>query len=68
MGYLLLTRKKGEEIRLTIDPGVDTDKLLRRLLIDGITIRVNSFSCSQVQIGIEAPPEVLVLRSELVEL
>ena len=65
MGYLLLTRKEGEEIRLTIDPGVDTDKLLRRLLIDGITIRVSALSGRQVRIGIEAPLEVLVLRDEL---
>jgi hypothetical protein len=27
MGYLALPHKEGEEIRLTIDPGVDTDKL-----------------------------------------
>ena len=32
MGYLCLTRHEGELIRITIDPGVDTEKLLRHLL------------------------------------
>lgn len=44
MGNLVLSCKGGEEIQLTIDLGVDTGKLLRRLLIDGITIRVSALS------------------------
>jgi sRNA-binding carbon storage regulator CsrA len=66
MGYLMLSRKEGEEIRLTIDPGVDTEKLLRRLLIDGITIGINELSGRQARISIEAPPEVVILRTELI--
>ena len=67
MGYLVLSRKEGEEIRLSIQPGADTEKLLGHLLTDGITIRVGDITSNQVRIGIEAPREVLVLRSELEE-
>lgn len=66
MGYLSLTRKENRHIRLTIDPGVDTQKLLLHLLRDGITINVTEIRGKQVRIGIEAPNEVLVLRDELV--
>ena len=41
MGFLTVTRREGESIRLTIDPGVDTDKLLTLLLRDGITIHMH---------------------------
>ena len=66
MGYLVLTRREGEQIQLTIDPGADTDKLLRRLLIDGITIGINELSGGRARISIEAPPEVVILRTELI--
>lgn len=65
MGYLTLSRREGEQIRLTIDPGVDPEKLLQHLLRDGITINVGEIGRSQVKISIEAPPDVLVLREEL---
>lgn len=29
MGFLTVTRREGEMIRLTIDPGVDPEKLLK---------------------------------------
>lgn len=41
MGFLTVTRREGETIRLTIDPGVDTEKLLALLLRDGITIHMH---------------------------
>lgn len=65
MGYLVLTRKEGEQLRLTIDPGVDTEKLLQHLLRDGITINVGEIGLRQVRIGIEAPAEVQVMRAEI---
>lgn len=65
MGYLALTRHEGEQIRITIDPGVDTEKLLRHLLRDGITIHVNHAQAHRVSLGIDAPPQMLILRSEL---
>lgn len=66
MGYLTLTRREGEQIRLTIDPGLDTEKLLQHLQQDGITINVGEIGRTQVKISIEAPNDVLVLRGELV--
>ena len=66
MGYLVLTRKEGEQIRLTIDPGVNTDKLLRRLLIHGITTGINELSGGKARSSIEAPPEVVILRTQLI--
>lgn len=38
MGYLTVTRREGEMIRLTIDPGIDAEKLLKELLRGGITV------------------------------
>lgn len=65
MGFLALTRREGQHIRLTIDPGVDTEKLLQHLLRDGITVHVSRINGGKVSIAIEAPQEVLVLREEL---
>ena len=56
MGYLTLSRHEGEQIRLTIDPGDDTEKLLH-LLRDGITINMGEIGQSQVKISIEAPTD-----------
>jgi sRNA-binding carbon storage regulator CsrA len=67
MGYLALSRREGEQIRLTIDPGVDTEKLLQQLLRDGITISVGEIAQRQVKIGIEAPKQVRVMREELLD-
>ncbi|MBV2132020.1 carbon storage regulator [Pseudomonas sp. MAP12] len=66
MGYLVLARHQGDQIRLTIDPGVDTEKLLKNLLRDGITLHIAEVESSRVRIAVEAPREVLVLREELV--
>lgn len=60
MGYLVLSRKEGEQIRLTIDPGVDAEELLRHLLINGITIGINELSGRQARISIVAPAEVVI--------
>lgn len=68
MGYLTLSRREGEQIRLTIDPGVDTEKLLLRLLRDGITIYIGEMHGGQVGIGVEAPRQVTVLRGELAKI
>jgi sRNA-binding carbon storage regulator CsrA len=65
MGYLVLTRHEGEQIKLSIDPGVDTEALLKHLLRDGITIHVGELHGGKVKIGVDAPREILVLRDEL---
>ncbi len=66
MGYLALTRTEGQQIRLTIDPGVDTEKLLQHLLRDGITITIGAIDKRKVKVAIEAPKEVLILREEII--
>lgn len=68
MGYLSLTRCEGEEIRLTIDPAVDTESLLRNLLRDGITVHVREIQSGRVSVSIEAPKQIQILRSELIEM
>lgn len=65
MGYLTLSRREGEQIRLTIDPSVDVEALVQQLLRDGITIQIGEARGGQVRISIEAPKQVLVLREEL---
>jgi sRNA-binding carbon storage regulator CsrA len=65
MGYLALTRSEGQKIRLTIDPGVDTEKLLHHLLRDGITITMGTIDGHKAVVAIEAPKEVVILREEL---
>lgn len=67
MGYLSLTRTEGEEIRLTIDPAVDTEALLRSLLRDGITVHVREVQSGRVRVCIEAPKQIGIYRSELIE-
>ncbi|SEJ46298.1 carbon storage regulator, CsrA [Pseudomonas linyingensis] len=65
---LILGRRVGEKIRLTIDSGVDPQEALRRLLEDGIDIEVVSIkNNNHVRLAIAAPRELLVLREELVE-
>lgn len=67
MGYLSLTRRDGENIRLTIDPAVDAEKLLQQLLRDGITIHIDTRGQGAVCVGIEAPKQVGIFRGELLD-
>ncbi|MFG0382340.1 carbon storage regulator [Pseudomonas sp. zbq_18] len=67
MGYLCLTRRAGENIRLTVNPGVDVAKLLHLLLRDGITIRIDTLGQGAVRVGIEAPRQIGIYREELLE-
>ncbi|HHG4467952.1 MULTISPECIES: carbon storage regulator [Pseudomonadaceae] len=68
MGFLTVTRREGETIRLTIDPGVDTEKLLALLLRDGITIHMHRGQRDgHIRVGIEAPKQIQISRAELVE-
>ncbi|HCF3017766.1 TPA: carbon storage regulator [Pseudomonas aeruginosa] len=68
MGFLTLSRREGEMIRLTIDPGVDTEKLLKQLLRDGITVHIGAIKRhGRARISIEAPKQMAILRDELVD-
>lgn len=66
MGFLTITRREGERVRLTMDPGVNTEKLLQQLLRDGITIYLGSAEHrGEVRLGIEAPRQINIVREEL---
>lgn len=68
MGFLTLSRREGEMIRLTIDPGVDTEKLLKQLLRDGITVHIGAIQGhGRARISIEAPKQMAILRDELID-
>ena len=67
-GSLVLSRRVGQKLILTIDPSVDPQKALQRILEEGIEICVtkSDFERKQVRLGIKAPREVRVQREELV--
>lgn len=67
MGKLVLSRTLGASLRITVDPDVDPADALRYLLEEGITITVERIGQYQVQLGTEAPPELLIRRGELVD-
>ncbi len=65
MGYLVLTRREGEQLRLSIQPDADPQEVLKQLCTDGILLDVVEIKKSQVRMGISAPTDVLIMRSEL---
>lgn len=67
MGYLVLTRREGESLNISIRPGADVDDLVQDLLQHGITIGISELNGTQAKIGISAPDDLLILREELVE-
>jgi len=68
MGYLSLNRRDGQQIRLIVEPGIDTDTLLQELLRNGITIQINTTSNpNQIRVSIDAPRQISILRGELVQ-
>jgi len=66
MGYLVLSRREGESIHLSIDPDADPAAVLEQLQA-GIYIDVAQIKSGQVRLSIEAPDAVVVLRGELVK-
>ncbi|OLU25673.1 carbon storage regulator [Pseudomonas sp. PA15(2017)] len=67
MGYLVLTRKIGESLNLSLRPGADSAELLDQLRTDGINIDVLELRGRQVQLAVDAPDALLVLRDELLD-
>jgi sRNA-binding carbon storage regulator CsrA len=65
---LILDRKAGQMLVITIDPTADPQECLRALQGGGIEIAVKSISDhgTKVRLMIEAPRDLLVLRNELV--
>lgn len=67
MRHLVLGRREGEQIFLTIDPSADPARLLEQLQRDGIMLTMREVGHSRVRISIEAPSDIYIARGELVE-
>jgi len=66
MGRLVLSRRAGEQIRLTLKPGASIDDLLDELEQVGIWITVVQTDRGRARLAIEAPEQLLVVRDELI--
>ncbi|MAL02676.1 MAG: carbon storage regulator [Arenimonas sp.] len=66
MGRLVLSRRAGEQIRLTLKPGASIDDFLDELEQVGIWITVVQTDGGRARLAIEAPEQLLVLRDELI--
>lgn len=66
---LILSRRIGEKLVMTIAPGADPQELLHALQTDGIEITVRGINDSgtQARLMVSAPRELLVLREELTD-
>ncbi|MCQ4297480.1 carbon storage regulator [Pseudomonas stutzeri] len=67
MGNLTLTRREGEKIVIRVQPGTDAEELIEQLLLDGIILTVKEIKGSKARLSIDAPQDLLVLRTELEE-
>jgi sRNA-binding carbon storage regulator CsrA len=61
---LVLSRRVGEEIQLSIDPNISPEQM-RELIREGITLRVGSIESNQVKISLRASQGVHIVRTEL---
>lgn len=66
MSRLVLTRRAGQSVVLTLDPAADPEKVLHLLMRDGITLSVYDVEGGNVRVSIDAPREISIARSELV--
>lgn len=65
---LILTRKEGESLHLSLDPNAPCELTARELFAAGpIVVTLTELrDFGGVRLGIEAPQEVIVLREELI--
>lgn len=66
MSHLILTRRVGQSIVLTVAPGADPEQALHQLLRDGITVEINRVNNGNVRVSIDAPRTIQILRDELI--
>ena len=65
---LVLTRRPGESILIDIPEDLDPNTPVSELFANGpMEVRILSRKASTVRIGIDAPEELEIMRSELVE-
>ncbi|MEQ6328175.1 carbon storage regulator [Pseudomonas sp. B11D7D] len=62
MSHLILTRRVGQSIVLTVAPGADPEQALHQLLRNGITVEINRMGHGNVRVSIDAPRTIQVLR------
>ncbi|WP_065242511.1 carbon storage regulator [Pseudomonas sp. EpS/L25] len=65
MSYLVLTRRTGEIINLSLKPGADEEQVLDQLFNGGINVRILKVQGDRVQVGIQAPADISIMRQEL---
>jgi hypothetical protein len=65
MSYLVLTRRPDEVINLSLKPGVNEEQVLDQLFNGGINIRIVRLQGDRVQVGIQAPADINIMRQEL---
>lgn len=65
MSYLVLTRRTDEIINLSFKPGADEEQLLDLLFNGGINIRILKVQGDRVQVGVQAPADISIMRQEL---
>ncbi|SCZ46059.1 carbon storage regulator [Pseudomonas oryzihabitans] len=65
MSYLVLTRRTDEIINPSLKPGADEEQVLDLLFNGGINIRILKVQGDRVQVGIQAPTDISVMRQEL---
>lgn len=65
MSYLVLTRRTDEIINLSLKPVADEEQVLDLLFNGGINIRILKVQGDRVQVGIQAPTDISVMRQEL---
>ncbi|QDD87792.1 carbon storage regulator [Pseudomonas oryzihabitans] len=65
MSYLVLTRRTNEIINLSLKPGADEEQVLDQLFNGGINIRIIKVQGERVQVGIQAPADISIMRQEL---
>lgn len=63
---LILMRRLGDEITLTLNPDY-TKADLEELVENGISVTVIQIDGSQIKLAFEAPDSVAIMRSELLE-
>ncbi|WP_186309347.1 carbon storage regulator [Pseudomonas oryzihabitans] len=65
MSYLVLTRRPDEVINLSLKPGANEEQVLDQLFNGGINIRIVKLQGDRVQVGIQAPADISIMRQEL---
>lgn len=64
MGFLVLSRREGEAITLSLSDDMPEEELIKQLR-KGIRIIMTSISGNHARLGIDAPKGVVILREEL---